>query len=170
MSMVQVYTGDGKGKTTAALGLALRAVGHGLKVLMIQFMKGSKEYGEIKAAEGIKGLRIEQFGRPEFVNPAHPDPEDIRLARAGLARAREAIQSQEFDLIILDEINVAIDFGLIAEKDVLELIENRGDTELVLTGRYAPPAILDVADLVTEMKEIKHYFRKGVSSRTGFDY
>ena len=168
--MIQIYTGDGKGKTTAALGLALRAVGHNLQVLVIQFMKGSQDYGEIKATEKIANLTIEQFGRPDFVNPANPDPEDIDLAQKGLARAREAIQSKEFDLIILDEINVAIDFGLISEDEVLDIISSVEESELVLTGRHATPKIIEAADLVTEMKEIKHYFQKGIKSRKGFDY
>ncbi|HIE06049.1 MAG TPA: cob(I)yrinic acid a,c-diamide adenosyltransferase [bacterium (Candidatus Stahlbacteria)] len=170
MSIVQVYTGDGKGKTTAALGLALRALGHGLKILMIQFMKGSEEYGEVRSAKKIDGLNIEQYGRPDFVNPEKPDPEDIELAQKGLKRAEEAIRSNKYNLIILDEINVAVDFGLITEEDVLDLIKKRGEVELVLTGRYATQKIIEAADLVTEMKEVKHYFKDGIKSRKGFDY
>jgi cob(I)alamin adenosyltransferase len=171
VGMVQVYTGDGKGKTTAALGLALRAIGQGLKVYMIQFMKGDSEYGELRAIRDLPNFVVCQYGRSAFVNREHPAKEDLRLAREGLTRAREVIASGEYDLVILDEINVALDFKLVNLKDVLALIENRPEaTELVLTGRYAPRQIIEAADLVTEMKEIKHYFRQGRRGRDGIEH
>jgi cob(I)alamin adenosyltransferase len=169
--MIQIYTGNGKGKTTAALGLALRAVGHGLKVIMIQFMKGKISYGELKAAQSLPGFTIEQFGRPDFVNPEHPDKEDIRLARKGLQRAQEVIASTAYDIIILDEIIVAVSFGLISVDEVIDLIKRTSaDTELILTGRYMPPELEQHADLISEIRETKHYFQRGIKSRRGIDY
>lgn len=169
--MIQVYTGNGKGKTTAALGLAVRAAGHGLKVIMIQFMKGKINYGELHIVEKIPHISIEQYGRPDFVNPAKPEPEDVRLARKALKRAEEVIKSKRYDLVILDEINVAMHFGLIDTKAVMSLLKNRPEeTELILTGRYMPDEIAEYADLITECREVKHYFNKGVSAREGFDY
>jgi len=169
--MVQIYTGDGKGKTTAALGLALRAIGHGLKVYMIQFMKGNPEYGELRAIGSLPNFVITQYGRPDFVNRESPAEEDFRLAREGLAHAREIIASGEYDLVILDEINVALDFKLVELGEVLALIENRPrETELVLTGRYAPQRLIEAADLVTEMREVKHYFHPGRNARDGIEH
>jgi len=169
--MVQVYTGDGKGKTTAALGLALRALGHGLKVYMIQFMKGDPEYGELRAAGRLDGLTIRQFGRTDFVDRDQPAEEDISMARQGLEHAAAVLAAGEHDLVILDEINVALDFGLVPVKAVLELIENRPPgVELVLTGRSAPRAVIEAADLVTEMREIKHYYQRGRTARDGIEH
>jgi len=169
--MVQVYTGDGKGKTTAALGLALRAIGHGLKVYMIQFMKGDPEYGELRAVKNLPNFVVRQYGRPDFVDRKSPSAVDIRLAQEGLAHAREVIASGEYDLVILDEINVALDFKLIDLQEVLALIESRPrEIELVLTGRCAPQQVLQAADLVTEMREVKHYFRCGRGSRDGIEH
>ena len=150
---IQVYTGNGKGKTTAALGLALRAVGHGLKVLIVQFMKGSTDYGELESARRLSAyLTIIQTGRETFVSKTHPDPADIQLAQEGFSLAKDAIEKREVDILILDEINMAIDLGLIPLSDVLELIDSKpGTMELILTGRNARPEILDRADLVTEM-------------------
>lgn len=169
--MVHVYTGDGKGKTTAALGLALRAIGHGLKVYVIQFMKGDPEYGELRAIGNLPNLVVRQYGRLDFVDRDNPAEADIRLAQEGLRHARQVISGGEHDLVILDEINVALDFKLIELQDVLALIEGKPpQTELVLTGRYAPQEIIEAADLVTEMKEIKHYFHKGRRCRDGIDH
>jgi cob(I)alamin adenosyltransferase len=168
--LVQVYTGDGKGKTTAALGLALRAVGHGLRVCLIQFMKGDPAYGELKAIKDLPNIVVRQFGRDQFVDRQHPDPADIHLAQEGLAHAREVVASGNYDLVILDEINVALDFKLIGIPDALDLIAQRpAGTELVFTGRHAPAEIIRAADLVTEMKEVKHYFRQGRMSRDGIE-
>ncbi|MGD2248528.1 MAG: cob(I)yrinic acid a,c-diamide adenosyltransferase [Candidatus Methanofastidiosia archaeon] len=170
-ALVQVYTGNGKGKTTAALGLAMRAAGHGFTVYMIQFMKGQINYGELKTAELIPELEIKQFGRPEFVSKENPDPEDIKLAKKGLEHAKKIIFSQEYDIIILDEINVAVDFNLIKEKDVITLIKEKPDTvELVLTGRKCPREIVKIADYVTEMLEIKHPFTEGTMARKGIGW
>ncbi len=169
--MVHVYTGDGKGKTTAALGLALRALGHGLKVYLIQFMKGDPEYGELRAGRRLDGLTIRQFGRTDFVDRDHPAEEDLALARQGLEHAREIMAAGRCDLMILDEINVALDFGLVPVKSVLELIESKPhDMELILTGRSAPRPIIQAADLVTEMREIKHYYQQGRTARDGIEH
>ncbi|MCK4940882.1 cob(I)yrinic acid a,c-diamide adenosyltransferase [candidate division WOR-3 bacterium] len=169
--MIHIYTGSGKGKTTAALGLALRAVGHGLKVMMIQFMKGKINYGELEAAKKLPDFTIEQYGRPDFVNPENPDKEDVRLAKKALARADEVIVSREYDVVILDEINVAVNFGLVGVEEVITLVKKIPEQmELILTGRYMPEELVQFADLITECRELKHYFNKGVQARKGFDY
>ena len=168
---IQVYTGNGKGKTTAAIGQAIRAAGHRLRVMMIQFMKGKINYGELEAVKQILGFTIEQYGRPEFVNKDNPDKEDIEWAQEGWSRAKEVIQSGKYEMVILDEINVALDFGLIPLDEVTEVLKNKPkQIELVLTGRYAPKEIIELADLVTEMKEIKHPYQKGIQAREGIEY
>jgi cob(I)alamin adenosyltransferase len=168
---IQLYTGDGKGKTTAALGQALRACGHGWTVLVIQFMKGDIRYGEIVAAESVPGLTVEQYGLPTFVKKGDPGEEDLRLAREGMERAREAVLGNEYDMVVLDEINVAVDYGLVPLEDVLELLGSKpGPLELVLTGRYAHPDLIERADLVTEMREIKHHYQKGIQAREGVEF
>ena len=168
--LVQVYTGNGKGKTTSSLGLALRAIGRGLKVYMVQFMKGAK-YGEVLAAENLSNLKIVQYGRDCFVNKENPEDIDIELAHTGLEHAKQIIMGGEYDLVILDEINVALNFKLVSLEDVLGLIRNKPThVELVLTGRYADKKIVEIADLVTEMLDIKHPFREGVQIREGIDY
>ena len=166
---VHVYTGDGKGKTTAALGLALRAAGAGMKVYIGQFIKNAA-YSEIKALGRFKRqIVLEQYGRGCFIRGT-PCEEDIEAARNGLLAIRAALASGEYQLVIADEANVAFGCGLIAESDLLGLMAVRPpEVELVLTGRDAPPAVMAEADLVTEMKEIKHYFRKGVLAREGID-
>jgi len=167
---VQVYTGNGKGKTTAALGLALRAVGRGLKVCVFQFIKGGGRYGEHIAAEKLAPLlTIIQTGRPGWVN-TKDITEDRQVAQEALVRAEELLTSAEFDLFICDEINGAVGFGLIDVEQVLELISRKPEkTELVLTGRNAHQQVIDAADLVTEMREIKHYYKAGVPARTGIE-
>ncbi|MCX7756796.1 MAG: cob(I)yrinic acid a,c-diamide adenosyltransferase [candidate division WOR-3 bacterium] len=169
--MIQVYTGNGKGKTTAAIGQAIRALGHGYKVLMIQFMKGDPNYGEVKFLKKLKNFKLVQSGLPTFVKKGHPSDEDRKLAQAGISLAEKSIACKKYQMIILDEINVAIDYGLIDLKTVLKLIkECPKETELILTGRYAPQELIDLADLVSEVKEIKHPYQKGIVSRKGIDY
>ncbi|MDI6807898.1 MAG: cob(I)yrinic acid a,c-diamide adenosyltransferase [Candidatus Eisenbacteria bacterium] len=168
--LVQVYTGDGKGKTTAAIGCGLRASGHGLGVLIIQFMKG-REYGELNALRQIPSFTIIQSGRDSFVSRENPSPEDRKLARDGFEKARNAVLSGDYDLVILDEINVAVDFGLIGVDEVISLIEKKPERlELILTGRNAHARIVELADLVSEMKEVKHHYRKGIPARKGIEF
>ena len=167
--MIQVYTGNGKGKTTAALGLALRAVGTGLKVFIGQFVKG-KNYSELNVLKKIKNIKIEQFGRGCFIK-SEPKKKDIALARSGLERVRKIISIGIYDMVILDEINVALRLKLLKLEDVISLIKNTSQkTELVLTGRYAHPKILKIADLVSEIKDKKHYYKKGQKARKGIEF
>jgi cob(I)alamin adenosyltransferase len=166
---VQVYTGDGKGKTTAALGLALRAAGAGLKVFIGQFIK-SMPYNEIKALERFSDqITIAQFGRGCFIR-GNPCQADIDMARQALADIGAALTSGQYDVVIADEANVAYGCKLILEADLVALIEKRPPhVELVLTGRNAPPAVIQRADLVTEMKAVKHYYDKGILARDGIE-
>jgi len=184
--LVQVYTGNGKGKTTTALGLGFRAAGHGLKVCMIQFLKGAHYLGELESARKVKNFKIFQFGAPcpwskdmekgvmhcgscRYCFTIHED--DKKKAQIGMEFAREALTSGDYNVVILDEINVAMDKKVVPVADVLALIKGKKkDVELVLTGRGAPKEIIDAADLVTEMKEIKHPFAKGVEARVGIDF
>lgn len=167
---VQVYTGNGKGKTTASLGLALRAVGRGLKVCVFQFIKGGGKYGEHLAAEKLAPLlTIIQTGRPGWVN-TKDITEDRQAAQEAFVQAHELLISGDFDLFICDEINGAVGFGLIEVEQVLELISCKPEkTELVLTGRNAHELVIEAADLVTEMREIKHYYKAGVPARIGIE-
>jgi len=170
--LIQVYTGDGKGKTTAALGLAFRALGRGLKVKIIQFMKPPDSSGEHFLASELDGrLEIVAAGRKGFVFGREPDPEDVRLAGEGLRRASEFLAGGGVDLLILDEINVALELGLVELEAVLSLLDRRPpEVEIVLTGRGAPAEILDRADLVTEMKMLKHPFEQGIAAREGIEF
>ena len=167
---IQVYTGNGKGKTTAALGLALRAVGRGLTVCMFQFIKGGGIYGEHLAAEKLAPLlTIIQSGRPGWVN-TKDITEDRLVAQEAFTTAKALLTSGKFDLFICDEINGAVSFGLVDIDQVLELINDKPKkTELVLTGRNADERIIEAADLVTEMCEIKHYYKAGVPARIGIE-
>ena len=167
---VQVYTGNGKGKTTAALGLAFRAVGRGLRVCVFQFIKGSGVYGEHILAEKMAPLlTIIQSGRPGWVN-TKDITEDRRVAQEALEEAKKLLTSGDYDLVILDEINGATGFGLIDVEQVLELIRLKPEkVELVLTGRNAAEQVIEAADLVTEMREIKHYYSAGVPARKGIE-
>jgi len=168
--LIHIYTGSGKGKTTAAIGLGVRAAGAGLKVIMIQFMKG-RRYSELDAIQKIPNFTIVQYGRDEFVSKQKPEKIDIDLAKKGFEHAKKVIKEGKYDMVILDEINVAVDYNLIHLKDVLELIDEKPEKiELVLTGRYAPAELVKNADLVTEMLEIKHPYQKGVIARKGIDY
>ncbi|MEO0142946.1 MAG: cob(I)yrinic acid a,c-diamide adenosyltransferase [candidate division WOR-3 bacterium] len=169
--MIQIYTGNGKGKTTAALGLALRAIGHNKKVIMIQFMKGKINYGELKSARLLKNFKIEQYGRPDFVDKDHPARIDIELARKGFERAKEVIKGKKYDIVILDELNVAVDYGLIPVTEVIELFKKTPKKiELIITGRYMPEEFKNYADLISEVMEVKHYFQKGTKARKGIEY
>ncbi len=171
LGLVQVITGDGKGKTTSAMGLAFRAVGHGYKVIMVQFMKGQINYGELETAKKLDGFDIVQFGRPDFVDKKDPAEVDIKLAREGLEYARKLVEEDACDILILDEINVAVDWKLIELDDVLDLISSKPDSmELVLTGRYAHEKFIEIADHVSEVKEIKHPFQKGMMARKGIEF
>jgi cob(I)alamin adenosyltransferase len=169
--LIQVYTGDGKGKTTAALGLALRAAGHGLRVYLVHFMTGWPHYGELSALAAHPNITLVQFGRPNFVNRKHPDPQDIRLAQEAYQHSLDLLTNGQYDVVILDEINVALDYGLISLEQVLALFDAKPPhVELVLTGRNAHPQLIDRADLVTEMREIKHPYRSGIDGRKGIEY
>jgi cob(I)alamin adenosyltransferase len=167
---VHVYTGDGKGKTTAAIGLAVRAAGHDFRTYIGQFMKG-QAYGELVALQHLPKVTVEQYGDEGCIRKEEVTEKHVAHATAGLERARKAMLSGEYDLVVLDEVNVAIWFGLLAEEAVLQLLEERpAETELVLTGRRAPQSILDRADLITEMRELRHYYTKGVMARRGIEY
>ena len=168
--LIHVYSGNGKGKTTAAIGLGVRATGDGLKVYMIQFMKG-RRYSEIDALDHIPNFTVIQFGRDQFVSKENPEKIDVDLAKEGFEHAKMIINKGEHDLVILDEINVAVDYNLIPLKDVLKLIEEKPkNVELVLTGRYAHQDIVKQADLVSEILEIKHPYQDGLESRKGIDW
>jgi cob(I)alamin adenosyltransferase len=169
--LVQVYTGNGKGKTSAALGLALRALGRGLKVYMIQFIKGGFDYGELHTAKQLPNFHLRSFGSGRFITEKPPKEEDVEFAKEAFAFAERIINEGEYHIVILDEINVALDLELLAVRDLVRLIKNKPKhVELVFTGRYAHMEIIKQADLVTEMKEIKHPFSKGVPPRKGIEY
>ena len=166
---VHVYTGDGKGKTTAALGLSIRAAGAGLRIFIAQFIK-SDEYSEIKALKRFSDLiTVEQFGLGGFIG-GNPSPGDIEAAQKGVARVKEIVSSGKYDVVVLDEANIAVKYKLISEQDLLDIINARSKhLELVITGRDAASKIIDKADLVTQMKAIKHYFQNGVEARVGIE-
>lgn len=167
---VHLFTGNGKGKTTAALGAGLRAAGHGYRVLMVQFMKG-RRYGELAAVKHVAGFEIAQYGLDSFVEKGRPCPEDLRLAREGFQKAFEAVSSGQYDVVILDEVNVAVDYGLLGLDEVLKLVRTKPQNlELILTGRYAHQKLIDSADTVTEMVEVKHHHGAGVEAREGIEY
>ena len=192
--IVQIYTGNGKGKTTAAIGQAFRALGHGHKVCMVQFMKTAKRYGELHVAEGLDNFEVIQTGRPCpkiqeevcsleeirelqdcddclqcFVNPDNPSKEDFEWAKIGLATARGKAKS--CDMLILDEIIYALNFCLIKRADVINLIKNRpASLDIILTGRDAHKELVELADLVTNMDEVKHHLSKGIKAREGIEY
>ena len=166
---VQVYTGDGKGKTSAALGLALRASGHGLRTYIGQFMKG-QHYGELDALRDHPLITIEQYGDVRCIRREEVTPDHVAQAHRGLERAREALLSGRYDIVVLDEVNVAIWFGLLDVEEVLALLDERpAHVEVILTGRRAPQELIERADLVTEMREVKHYYQQGVMARKGIE-
>jgi cob(I)alamin adenosyltransferase len=162
--MIHVYTGNGKGKTTAAFGLALRALGNGMKVFIVQFMKGG-ESGEVRAIKRFENVSILLSGTGRFLPPAKE--EDYEKAREGLEAAKEAIKT--YDMVILDEINVAVHFGLIEVEELLDIIR-KAECEVVLTGRYADRRLIEVADYVTIFQELKHPYMKGVKARKGIEF
>ncbi len=171
--LVMVYTGDGKGKTTAALGLSLRQIGWGRKVLFLQFMKGKGNvYGErIAAGKFLPDLEIEQWGRDEFVDLSDPDSLDKTLAQKGLERAKGAIESGEYGLLVLDEICVAVACGLLSADQVIDLLSSKPKgMDIVLTGRYCPGKIQEIADMVSEVREVKHHYSRGVKAREGIEF
>ena len=166
---VQVYTGNGKGKTTAALGLSIRAAGHGLKTYIGQFMKG-QHYGELTALRDNPCITIEQYGDIECIRRDQVTQKHMDQAKQGLSRARNAMLSGQYDLVVLDEINVTIWFGLLTEKQVLEFLDQRPESvEIILTGRNAPQELIQYADLVSEIKEVKHYYHQGILARDGIE-
>lgn len=166
---VHLYTGNGKGKTTAAFGLAIRAAMSGKKVYIGQFVKDMK-YNETKIQEIVDNIVIEQLGKGCFIYES-PEQKDIEAAREGLKKCSQVLTSGEFDVVVLDEITIGLYFKLFTVNDVLELIRNRDSkVEVVMTGRYAPVELYEIADLVTEMRQVKHYYEtEGVLSREGID-
>lgn len=167
---IQVYTGNGKGKTTAAFGLALRAAGAGMKVFIAQFVKG-RPYSEIEAVrQYLPGITIRQYGRGCFIVKS-PEEEDIRAAREGLDEVSKVIASGAYDLVVLDEATIAIWYKLFSVDELNGILDRKPDsTEIVITGRYAPIELTDRADLVTEMQEVRHYYTRGVEAREGIEY
>lgn len=171
LGMIHVYTGDGKGKTTSSIGLGIRAAGHGFKVYMIQFMKGKINYGELETVKLIPNFEIRQFGRPDFVDKNNPEEIDTQLAKEGLEHAKKIVSAGEVDMLILDEVNVAVEWGLFSYREIIDIIKNKPEKmELVLTGRHAPREFIELADTVTEMKEIKHPYMEGIIARKGIEY
>lgn len=182
--MLQVYTGNGKGKTTAALGLAFRAIGQNKRVFLIQFMKKGKDLGEIKAAQRLPGLKVLQTGQSPYpplsstkgratcwIRKNRITLKDKQSAQKGLRIAQKAIIRNKYNIIILDELNVAVQFGLVTIAQVIKVLQNRPENlELIITGRDAHPELIAIADLVSEMKELKHYYRKGILAREGIEY
>ena len=169
--LVQVYTGEGKGKTTAAIGTVLRALGNDLKVCIIAFMKAGHPSGEWDILDKLPNVSIQRFGTGPLVNPASVTPHDKEEASKALAAARQAILGGEYDLVVLDEVNVAVAWKLIELNEILHLIENRSPgTEIILTGRNADKEIVKIADIVTEMLNIKHPYNVGIEARKGIEY
>lgn len=169
--LVMVYTGDGKGKTTAAMGLVLRALGHDQRVLVVQFMKGQPTGEVATLGRFLPQVEIWRSGRDVFVNPDQPDEIDLQLADQTMRRVKQATIAADYDLIVLDELNVAVDYGLVKETDVLDLLrEKPRSVTLVLTGRGASPQIMQAADLVSEIREVKHHWRQGIPAQAGIEF
>jgi cob(I)alamin adenosyltransferase len=165
-----VITGNGKGKTTSGIGCALRALGHDFRVAVIQFMKG-RIYGELLVLRDRLGVDVYQFGRNAFVDRKQPDPRDVALARSGLDKAWEIVRAQQHDVVILDEVNVVADFELIPAEEVLELVRAKPRwMDVIATGRGAPASFVELADTVSEVREVKHHYRRGIESRAGMEY
>jgi len=169
--LVQVFTGDGKGKTTAALGTVIRALGHGLRVYIVFFMKGDYPYGERSILSKLPNVSIASFGFRAFTDPANVKPEEKEQAKQALAAAREAMLSGSYDLVVLDEVNIAVAWKLVELDEVIKLISDKPQhMELILTGRYADKELVKMADLVTEMLKIKHPYNEGIKARAGIEY
>jgi len=169
--LLEVFTGNGKGKTSAALGIALRAAGHDRRVFIVFFMKGEFPYGEQKVLSDLPNVEFARYGFVSFVDPANVRPEEKEEAQKALAAAEQAMLSKKYDVIILDEVNVAAAWKLITVDEVIKLINSRPEEiDLILTGRYADPGVIELADLVTDMVKIKHPYDKGIPSRKGIDY
>ncbi len=169
--LIQVITGNGRGKTSAALGSALRAIGHGLRVHIVFFMKGDYPYGEHNALSQLPDVSFARFGQQGFVDSQNVKPEDREQAGKALAAAREAMLSGVYDMVVLDEVNIAVAWKLLEIDEVVRLISDKPEkVELILTGRYADARLIELADLVTEMVKIKHPLDKGIRARRGFDY
>jgi len=169
--MVEVFTGEGKGKTSASLGMILRALGHGLRAYIVFFMKGNFPYGEQKTLSQLPNVTFDKFGFETFCDPENIKPEEKEQAQMALSAAREAMLSGNYDLVILDEVNVAAGWKLIDTSQVVQLIKDKPENvELILTGRHADPRIIELADVVTNMAKVKHPYDKGILSRKGFDY
>ncbi len=169
--LVQIFTGNGKGKTTAALGTILRAAGHGLRIFIVFFMKGDYEYGEFSSLLKLPNIDVLKSGFRQFTDPLNIKPEEKEQAETALAAARKAIIGGDYDLIVLDEVNVALEYHLIELDEITKLIKDKPPgVELILTGRYADNALIEMADLVTEMVKVKHPFDKGIKARKGIEY
>jgi cob(I)alamin adenosyltransferase len=169
--LIEIFTGNGKGKTSAALGVVLRALGHGLRVCIIYFMKGDYPYGEQSILSQLPGVSFFRFGQMSFVDPQNIKEEERQQADEALKVAREAMLSGKYDVVVLDEVNIAAAWGLVGVGEVVNLIREKPEgVELILTGRYADSKLIELADVVTEMVEIKHPYRRGMLSRAGIDY
>ncbi len=165
---IQIYTGNGKGKTTCALGLSLRAVCNGYSVFFGQFLKG-QDYSELKAVDLLPNFTIRQYGASHFIF-GNPSDEDIKMAKDGLLDIKNEMLTKKYDIVVMDEVNIAVHKNLITVNDVIDVLKVRPEnTEVILTGRYAHEKLIEIADLVTEMKEIKHYYTQGVMSRAGIE-
>ena len=169
--LVQIFTGNGKGKTSAAMGTIVRAAGHGYKVFLVSFMKGNYEYGEYNSISRLPNVKMAQFGLRQLTDPNKTKPEEREQAKLALKTAREVIMSGDYDLVVMDEINVALGYDLIGLEEVIKLIKDKPPhVELILTGRYADTRLLELADLVTEMVNVKHPFDKLINARKGIEY
>lgn len=171
--LILINTGPGKGKTTAAMGTALRAVGNGMRVLMLQFLKGSWHYGELDAVEAFgQNFVMKQMGRGFVkIGGAEADPEDVRMVQSAWGEAEQAINSGEWDMVVLDEINYAISYGLLDPTVVADALRKRPEmVHVILTGRNAHPLLVELADTVTEMRELKHAYQKGILAQRGIEY
>jgi cob(I)alamin adenosyltransferase len=169
--LIEVFTGDGKGKTSAALGMVLRALGHGRRVYIVFFMKGKFPYGEQKTLSELPDVTLERFGFETLCDPNNVKPKEKEQARKALEAARKAMLSGKYDVVILDEVNIAAAWKLIDIDEVIKLVgEKPKKVELILTGRYADPRLIELADLVTDMVKVKHPYDKGILSREGIEY